>query len=155
MANHGFITTKKNLKKDNILLDLHEINQRRFKSSLSIEETNWSGRGAWYISYKVPGQDYREGFHIWLTSSRKIEHRHAHNFAAYLETSFTEELGVKYNATMSDEGISDKWKPDPEKYKTYKLYYNEIYGGAHAIPGFFEKLLKNTLSHVPKELRDC
>lgn len=43
MANHGFITTKKNFTPKQILIDLQEINQRRFKGLLTIEDGAYGG----------------------------------------------------------------------------------------------------------------
>src|SRR5208282_1954153 len=116
MANHGFITTKKNLNAKRVLEDLKEINQRRFKGLLKIEDSNWGSKGSWFVSYQDPKANFPQGFNIWLTSARKLEHRHTHAWAYYLELSFAEELGAKYNGTMSDEGHDKKWKPNPKKY---------------------------------------
>jgi hypothetical protein len=120
MANHGFITAKKNLDKKQIALDLQEINERRFGGQLKIEDSEWGDKGSWFISYQDKRIEYPMGFNIWITSKRKLEHRHSRGYAYYVELVFSEELGAKYNAIMSDEGHDDKWKPAPEKFAKFQ-----------------------------------
>lgn len=156
MANHGFITTKKNLSEKKVLADLQEINQRRFKGLLKIESGGYSNKGSWFISYPSAEKTGFYGFNIWLTSQRKIEHRHVHNWGFYVELVFAEELGAKYNGTMSDEGFNDKWKPNPGKYPTYRAWLDIRH--EHALkyyPAYAERFIKLDLKYVPKELKDC
>ena len=160
MANHGFIVSKKNFKADQIRKDLEEINRRRFKGLLKIEDSQWGDKGAWFVSYQAEGWEYPTGFNIWITSQRKIEHRHAHGWGFYIELVFVEELGAKYNATFSDEGISNRWKPDPAKYPNYKAWLSIQYEHSKnsknkAVRVMAKQVIASELKMVPKELRDC
>lgn len=128
MANHGFVSSKKNLSKEQVLADLQEINQRRFQGLLNIEDSEWGENGSWFISYLSPGEMYPNGFNIWITSPRKLEHRHTHGWAYYLEIAFSSELGAKYGGKISDECCEEKWDPDPEKYPTFKAWIERRYG---------------------------
>lgn len=119
MANHGFITSKKNFKKEQVIKDLQEINLRRFDRKLTISSDFDT---EWFISHGG------YGFYIWISSPRKLEHRHASGWLYYLELVFAEEMGKKYNAIMSDEGSDEKWKPRPEKYPTFKSWLDILYG---------------------------
>src|ERR1700727_681283 len=103
MANHGYITTKKNLSAERVAKDLEEINQRRFKGLLKIEDGAYSDKGSWFISYLDPKENHAQGFNIWLTSKRRIEHRHTRGWYFYLELVFSEELGAKYDAVFTDD----------------------------------------------------
>jgi hypothetical protein len=157
MANHGYITTKKNLTAKRVVEDLQEINQRRFKGLLTVEVGRWKEKGSWVISYIESENSYPLGFNIWMTSKRKLEHRHAGGYAYYIELVFQEELGAKYNATFSDEGHSDKWKADPSKYPTYRSWLEVCYehslseGGAHKT--LAERCIADDMRRVPKALR--
>lgn len=156
MANHGFITSKKNFNAEQIRKDLDEINQRRFKGLLKIENSQWGTKGSWFISYKSDDQEHPHGFNIWITSLRKIEHRHTHGWAYYVEIVFSEELAAKYNGTISDEGISDKWKANPLKYPSYGAWLMVLYGHAKKInPKMFRSVYQMEWKLAPKELRDC
>lgn len=130
MANHGFITSRKNFDKKQVALDLQEINERRFGGKLKIEDSEYGKNGSWFISYIDERIEYPRGFNIWITSPKKLEHRHSYGYAFYVEIVFSEEMGAKYNATMSDEGHGDKWKPLPSKYKKFMDWMNVLYGHA-------------------------
>lgn len=127
MANHGYISSKKNLKKDQVYKDLQEINQRRFKGLLNIECAKGWSDNAWEISYHESGEKHLKGFTIWISSKRKLEHRHEDFWVFYLEIVFSHELGFKYNGKISDECCDEKWDPDPNKYPTYKSWLETRY----------------------------
>lgn len=126
MSNHGFVSSKRNFKKEQIILDLQEINQRRFKGLLTIVDSKWGDNGSWFISY--PEHSHPNGFNIWIRSAKKLEHRHTHGWSFYLEVAFSEELCYKYNGILSDEGITEKWKPDPSKHLTYTDWLDDKFG---------------------------
>jgi hypothetical protein len=152
MANHGYISSKKNLKKDEVYKDLQEINQRRFNGLLSIkEDPEWDG--CWYISFKQK-TGYESGFIIWIESKRKLEHRHGDLWIFYLEIVFAHELGFKYKGMISDECCSEKWKPVPKKYPTYKKYLESRYSNfIKKDPKLGRACLKDELNYMPKKLR--
>jgi len=156
MANHGYISSKKHFNKKQVALDLQEINERRFKGLLKIEDGYCGSKGAWFISYQDKDKEYSKGFNIWIASARKLEHRHTHVWIYYTELVFAEEMGAKYDGIMSDEGINDKWKPCPKKYPTYKAWLDILhaYSKKHN-PKIYKRLFKVELSYAPKELRDC
>lgn len=155
MANHGYITSKKNFKKEQILLDLQEINERRFKGLLKIE-TLFDGK-QWLIYFGEEKDKYINGIDFWLASRRKIEHRHEDFFLYYMEVVFSEELGKKYDGILSDEGIDDKWKPNPKKYPTYKSWLKLKYSSNYWIKNneLAQECMECELAHAPEELRDC
>lgn len=116
MANHGFITSRFHFKKDEVEKYLHEINQRKFKGLLKIEDSEWA-TDAWFISYDdTLIYKHPVGFNIWIESKRKLEHRHTHGWGFYLEVVFSSELGFIYDGMISDECCEERWKPTPKKY---------------------------------------
>lgn len=155
MANHGFVSSKKHFKAKQVAKDLQEINERRFKGLLKIEDSHWGENGSWMISYQVEGHSYPFAFNIWIASPRKLEHRHTHGWAAYVEIVFAEEIGAKYNGDMSDEGVSGKWKPNPNKYSSYKAWLDLLWAHVKEKNPAVEKLINEELEWAPKELRDC
>lgn len=156
MANHGFISSKKNFKKDQVLKDLQEINDRRFAGFLKIENSKYGTKGSWFISYQGEGWFFPEGFNIWIRSPRMLEHRHQHGWIYYLEIVFSSELATKYNGLLSDECCDDKWKPDVNKYPTYKKWMESQYSGLKKRnPKTWKKLIDSEMDLCPEELRDC
>lgn len=156
MANHGFVSSKKHFKKEQVLLDLQEINERRFKGLLKIEDGAYGNKGAWFVSYQDKGWNYPVGFHIWIRSARMLEHRHTRSWGYYIELVFAEEMGAKYNGIMSDEGISEKWKPEPGKYSSYSTWLDILYEHAKTdVPDLYKRVFKSELNLAPEILRDC
>lgn len=155
MANHGFITSKKNFNKEQVRKDLQEINERRFGGLLTIEDSDWGKNGSWSISYKDDRLDYPLGFNIWLCSPKKLEHRHSRGYAYYLEIVFSEEIGAKYNAIISDEGHSDKWKPNPQKYSKFMDWMDILYGHAKiSMPDAYNSIVSMEKKSIPKGFED-
>jgi hypothetical protein len=154
MANHGYITSRRHFKAEQIEKDLQEINERRFKGYLTIQpDSGCSEKGSWFVSYN--DNLYTTGFNIWIESQRKLEHRHTSGWGYYVELVFCEELGAKYDATMSDGGISDRWKPCPEKYPTYRAWLDishEMY--MKRDPTGCLEMIGREMEFAPKELRD-
>jgi len=156
MANHGFITSKKTFKPEQVLQDLQEINDRRFKGLLTIEKSDWSKLGSWFIGYQAKDWENPEGFNIWIRSPKKLEHRHSRAWAYYLEVVFSGELAKKYNAILSDEGHEDKWKPDTEKYPTFRAWLDVLYGHIkEAHPISYKAMIDLEMLYCPKEFIDC
>lgn len=152
MANHGFITSKRFWKKEKVYHDLCEINKNRFNNLLSIKD---HGNGFWSINYD-DGRGYPVGFDLWISSTRKLEHRHPHNtWAGYLEIVFVHELAGRYGAILSDESSKDRWQPNPKKYSSYKKYI-DIWCGHVKNKNIesYTKLVELYISFCPKELID-
>lgn len=121
MANHGFVTTRRKLTWEKVDADIREINERRFDNILSIEVEKERKKNAIHYYFLAPAGMHEFGFSIWLVSPHKLEFRHPHSqwgwWAQVLV--YTEELAAKYNGTISDEGVEEKWKGDPKKYPTF------------------------------------
>lgn len=153
MANHGYVTSKKHFKKEEVLAHLKEINNRRFKSLLKIEDSQWGDNDSWFISYQEPGKDYPTGFNIWIASKKKLEHRHTHGWAFYLEIVFSSELGAIYDGKISDDCCDEKWDPEPNKYSSFKEYISIRY--SHVNKRLADPIIKIEMLTVPKLFKDC
>ena len=122
MANHGFITTRKNLTIDHLMAMINEINLVRFKGKLSVSLRD---------SVAIIALSESETMEIpfWLASKRKIETRHSFNgdMGWWVSSVFTNEIALKIGGTISDEGVSEKWKGSPDQYPTLKSWLDSIY----------------------------
>lgn len=153
MANHGYVRSKRNFKEEEVFKEIQEINQRRFDGKLNIEDSDYSAKGSWFISHIV--NNSVEGFNIWIASPKKLEHRHTRCWATYLEIVFSNELGKKYNGIMSDEGHDDKWQPNPEKYPSFKVWLDILYGHMKDLhPESYKNMIEFEMMYCPKELID-
>jgi len=157
MANHGYITSRKHFDAEQIENDLREINERRFKSLLTIEpDSEWKDGKSWFISYKDKTWEWPEGFSIRIVSPQKMMHQHECGWALYLGIVFSNELGAKHNATMSDECDDGEWEPHPSKYPTYKDWVEYSWKWCKdRHPLQFKKCVDEQMEYVPEELRDC
>lgn len=119
MANHGFVTTKKKLTHARLIAIVNEINAELLGGSLKV--TPYGG--------KEPGVSVvmdlpHNGLPIWLASSRKIEIRHQArgDVGRWIDAMLANELALRLDGTISDEGVSDKWKGEHGKYRTLRDY---------------------------------
>lgn len=131
MANHGFVSTKQKLTKEKLKAALDDINQRRFGGKLKItggDDPGWNGNGT---TFEVEFYSDKEGKHtysvhrlFWLASAHKIEHRHGpgSDFAWWIESTIANELALVFNGTISDEGVSEKWKGRRGWCPTFRSY---------------------------------
>lgn len=135
MANHGFLTTRKQLTPEGVDRDIKEILERRFRGAVTVEFHDsglkeppkkefavWAG---WHFKPKegLLKDGYRFEFSAWLNSRRKMEFRHPpSDWAWWAQMIVQDELALKYDGTISDEGVSERWKATPEKIKKYFHY---------------------------------
>jgi len=154
MANHGYVSSKKFLTKAQVLQDLQEINERRFNGLLKIEPSEYGSKGSWFISYQEKKWKYPVGFNIWISSKKKLEHRHTHGWGFYLEIVFSSELGKKYGGKISDDCCPEKWDPDPKKYPTYKSWVESSLKHIKKHKIMYKSLYTLEMTTCPKALRD-
>jgi hypothetical protein len=122
--NHGFFTTRKLLTGDRLYADLQSVIAARFGAALTVRRDNdtWFG-----IVRTVDQNDWHFSWSIWLETRRKVEYRHSLNdFAMWTQAFVTESLAARYDAMLRDEGISDVWKPRPERFRTLRQYVDVV-----------------------------
>ena len=164
MSNHGYVTSGRIFKSDEVNSAINEINQRRFGNKLTIEHD----KHGWFVGCKIfnKGYDikkkskvkYEMGFDLWIETKRKLEFQHnIDDFVWYVESVFINELAHKYNGMISDDGVDEKWKPDLTKYKSYRQYLacrSASYGKINKPAYFAAKMVERiSYSMVPKEMR--
>lgn len=141
MANHGFVTTRRILTPEAVNEDIREIVARRLKDEVTIEfrtlsalpkKTAHEGYESWDIwalwhfePKKSPTikEPWHYGFEAWQMSHRKLEFRHPHGeWAWWAQMIIQEELAYKYDGTVSDEGVEERWKITPQILRKYQHY---------------------------------
>lgn len=151
--NHCFATSQRVLTGDRLDEALKEINQRRFAGIYQIvrEGDNW---------WVEPAAGWPYGFHCWFRSKRKVEFRSDPGQWAHWVTSvFQEEIAAKFKGKCSDEGTSDIWQPNPDKYLTFKSFWEEtnLNWGNGPIPRvqriLMKRIWKSMTTKIPKELQ--
>jgi len=148
MANHGFVKCKKKVTFEALGKALVEINQDRFDNYLDISE----GHESWIVT--CPNYWGRGDMPIWLKTSRTIETRHQHggDLWWWVDSVITNELALKFNGRIADEGVSDTWDAKEEYYPTYQswceMMINHIEDPEHRAICF-----KNHNLGVPKQFQ--
>ena len=118
MANHGFVKSKKTISPEQIDEMLERINHSHFKGNLVV--TN-SDNESWNVEYISNGQKYASRY-FWLKTKRTVEISHGGgggDFAWWLDNTIINELALMCDGTISDDGISDKWKGEQNYHPTY------------------------------------
>lgn len=160
MGNIAYITTKKHVKFYDILDLLNKINQKRFDGKLTITQ-GYEGSGlnkqdtsidAWKIGH-LELTDY-----LWLhcDSPKKLACKHPHNpWMSYVFVVFLEELGALTKGICSDEGVTERWKPRPKKYPSYKAWIEVLYSYTRkSRPAAFEEIMKFELACAPEGMEN-
>lgn len=122
MANHGFITTKRQLTVEKLKAALDEINKRRFRGLLELPKDGDSG-------FVITVKDLVER-PIWVASRRKIEIRHGGgggDFAWWIDAVVLNDLALAFDGVISDEGVGDKWRGVENKYPRYREFREEMW----------------------------
>jgi len=153
MSNHGFVKTRKFMSVEKIDQMLVELNQRVFRGNLQIERFDGN---EWLVSYYSGGREYASRA-FWLNTSRSWEIRHSGgngDFAHWLDCVLTNEISVRFDGNITDEGISERWKGKPRKNDDFLVFLRRMKEG----PVKDEKLLTTALmqlemKYVPPEFQ--
>lgn len=160
MANHGWVKSKKVIPPELISAILDDMNKNLFKGNLKIEylistpESPNYGEHTWVLRYVSDGQEWASRV-CWLETPKKFEMRHGGGtkFAWWIDTAILNEVAVKTNGIIGDDGIEEKIKGEPNKYDAFKNY---LYLDSSQInnPKVVSFLLNFEKSHTPKEFHD-
>lgn len=155
MANNGYISFKKNLTSKQIDNDLRAIITKRFGSDLVVESNCDDSDEFWYWTVKPFNNNENPllEFSVEQISKRKFSFHHPKNkFAFWVQTLIQDELALLYNGTISDEGVSEKWKVIKVEHESFVSFLKE-----EALfcsdPVFFEKIYKMELKMIPEFLK--
>lgn len=121
MANHGYVKTRKLMTPEKISELLAELNVSHFKGLLKFEYSNESGNPSawgphvWLVRYIGKGLENEIIRVFWLNTKRSFEIRHGggSNFYWWIDSVIINEVALKFDGTISDDGCGDKWKGKP------------------------------------------
>lgn len=115
MANHGFVTTRKHLTIEKLGELLREIVDEKLDGKLNVVRSD----AQFYIILQQ-----ENWFPIWLRTRNKIEIRHSGrgDVAWWISDLLTNELAIRLDGTISDEGVEERWKGTPNKFDTFDAY---------------------------------
>jgi hypothetical protein len=128
MANHGFISTRRNLTPEILYDALVGISRERFDGKIEIvRDTGW-GWGS--CSIRIADD---QSCPYWLKSRRKIETAHKcwGSLGWWIQTVFINDLAVRFDGTISDEGVREKWRGRKGKYPTFRKMLQEKLGRSY------------------------
>lgn len=150
--NHAFATSKGTLTPDKVAAVLHEVNIRRFNGFFTIIQQGHS----WIIRHPDESK-WQYLCSVWLETKRKVGFRRSlGDFAFWMQWVFQEEIAFTYKGRCSDEGVSEKWNPEPGKFPTFKAFWYEVRGPwkdeTEIEVALRDHLWEKTKEHLPQEL---
>lgn len=161
MANHGYVKTKRKLTRDEVTKALKEINERRFKGlfDLSGPTPFQENKREFCWSFRFKQDDWLY-FEVWKKEGAKtLEFRHPHgSFNFWAQCVVENDLALKFNGLITDDGCGDKWRGEKNKYPTFYDYeYNSWFGYPKAKKGYrlqaFKLAFADQVEQLPAELR--
>jgi len=162
MGNHGYITIQKDIVVQDLEKMLKEIVEERFQNKIYVDREDGDFVSI-YIKDKKGEEHYVTGFFLGdgqgfnATKSNQIEYNHTSgDHFWWIEMVLADHLAYRYNGMMSDTGVGGKWKPDINKYKTYREwaeYWNR--GSQKRKPHLLERAHVNSnISYLVKMYGD-
>jgi hypothetical protein len=118
---------------------LSELNQSHFKNVLEFEYSNETGNSSawgphlWIIKYNgEENESYRKGEHLrvfWLKTSKSFEIRHGGGgyFPWWVDSIITNEIALRFDGTISDDGVGEKWKGEEGYCKEFIEYLKKMH----------------------------
>lgn len=158
MANHAYVKTKKKMLPEAITALINRLNDTVFKKVLKIECENYRGdshawgKYVWNVSYDIDGKE-ADGRIFWLNNSKSFEIRHGGgwDFIWWIDHVITNEVALIFDGIISDDGGSDDWKGEPNKYSSFEEYWKNIWG--HRSDEAGKLMIKESLFYVPPEFQ--
>lgn len=137
MSNHGFVTTRRRITTAAAGDAINEIVARRFlgKVECKYAATPASDILAFW-EFTLTGSKLYP-FTVWLRTEHKFEFRHPRDQWSWWAQVcvLTDEIALKFDGTISDEGVGGRWKPTtPTKYPTFLTWVKGSHHyGPHAL----------------------
>ena len=130
MANHAKVTTKKRMSPTAVTCVLRSLSERVFQGLISVSYTKTPGgkhhygEHLWSLNFVGNGGDvWMPERYCWLNSTRQLEIRHsAGDFSWWLDCVVENEIAVVFDGMISDDGVSERWPGEPNKYDDLHAY---------------------------------
>ena len=117
--NHAFVTLQNGVTKDDFDRVLREIVQAKWKEALKVTRDE----GEWSVG------EYPFGVSVWFGKPNRLEFRKHHpcDVSWWIQIFIQESLAEHYKGWCKDEGVGGKWRGNPEKYATFKHYFDSLH----------------------------
>lgn len=157
---HGFVKTRKWIRPAAIDQMLDELNQSHFLGHLTHEYFYSEKSSAWgphtwivkYISAPSNRPEDEWGSRVfWLNTRRSFEIRHGGgtDFIWWIDAVIRNEVALRFNGMISDEGGSGRWAGDVDGYQTFSQFYDRMHD--HLQPAALELLKQLEMEFIPPE----
>lgn len=129
MANHGYVKTRKAMPAAEISQLIADLNTSLFRGVLNIDYSASDGTdGAygphtWVLAYRARNIDWVRRV-CWLESPTHFEMRHGggSRLAWWMDTAILNEVAVRFDGDITDDGNEGKWQGVPDKYNKFSDY---------------------------------
>jgi hypothetical protein len=150
--NHAFITVKGSLPRPTAFgAMLREIVAERWGTAIKVE-TEEDRR--WHIQ-ATEGTEY-VWLSLWYRNARKLEMRMSlGDLSGWIQTYIQHALAARLNGSCSEEGTKYREPGTPEKYTTFRKWFEENYGAWKYVNGDPAETQANydrLTAKIPKEL---
>lgn len=151
MANYAFVTTRRKMDPDRITEIIQDFNIKKLHRNLTIDRTE----NFWQLTYEeLPSfSGYRT---CTLVSPRRFQMRHncGSPFMMWVDSFICNEVALEYDGTLSDEGISDRWKGRKGHYSSFKKYYELLLPPSIVRGELWDTLRKLNNFVIPKSFQE-
>jgi hypothetical protein len=117
--NHAYVTLPKRILVDDLDGVLRELVLSKWGKALKVKRK----KNEWGVGY------YPYGVSIWFEKPNRLEFRKFHpcEVSWWIQIFLQESLAQHYRGWCKDEGVSGRWRGNPEKYATFKHYFNSLH----------------------------
>jgi hypothetical protein len=145
--NHAFVHVRANLDAKEVEAFLKDLVLRKWAGAVEVIP---SSKDHWLIS--APGHgEFPFSLSIWIRSARKIEMRKCYGDpSSWLQAFIRDHLAAHFKGRCGDEGVSQKFKPEPDRFWDYAGWFLSIYDGSGL--AFANKLWRQELEVMPPAL---
>lgn len=121
MGNYYFFVTKKYPYNLGLEALIPKLAADLFQGNLRVE-----GTGVNFDIYQTVGDQKWPLYRIdWLHGRRTGGKHGGLGWVGWTQTILMESIALAVGGHMGDEGVIERWKPNPEKYPTYRSWFEE------------------------------
>lgn len=124
--NYAYLSIKGVFKPDELDAAIRQVVREKLQDRFTVDRHEDPEGLAWVIH--VPGHPFW-GLTVFLESSKKLSFRRSTigDFMGWLLCVVQENLGAHYNGRCSDDALSKTWAPRPEKYPTFRSFFDMMH----------------------------
>lgn len=128
MTNHAFASSKRDLSFPVLDAALKEVNVRRFNGVFVIDPGSDTWWDVQHHSFVDGTRTWPIGLSITLRTKRMIQFKKSPgDLGNWVQFVFQNELAAKFRGKCSDEGVCEKWPPEPNRAHNLKEYWDWVH----------------------------